>query len=404
MSLLPRRAGLSVLTGLWMVGLFAACQNGKTGSTAVPALSEAQDSGAKPFSGGFSVLGPVPDVRFLEKDSSFIVKGRVLEEHVVGTTEMRGRKTPKLAASVKVDDVLKGKPDASTITIQYAKDPLPVGLQLARGECALFFLRDGIGGSFEFVNLMTAKMRVTSRKIPLVESRKTPIEKLEAELYASLSDPDAEVRKTSLDQMDRLGKKASAAALETIATSSSLEDKGMAYAGLFYLRDYSRLRPAIQFVELPTSDPNTEYWQSRVAASIGVIGDNRWIQALEATKYNQVVKCSAKYLAKQPLDRSVLPLSNPLLSSSNVELRRGAAHALREICDPSTLPALAGSLSDSDRTVQYEAMMGLAALENFPPDLPAPTEDVFNQNPGQYVTKWKQWWESRGKARNFSGT
>ena len=83
-------------------------------------------------------------------------------------------------------------------------------------------------------------------------------------------------------------------------------------------------------------------------------------QAWEATKYMQEITCASTVLAKQPLDRSVLTQLYPLLYSPNVELRRGAAHALRGICDSPSIPVLAQA-----RTVQYDAMMGLAALENF---------------------------------------
>jgi hypothetical protein len=371
-STLLRSGGLPMSIGLLMLCLFAACQNGNISAPSVPAVSQTQDSDDKPLSGVGSVLGPVPDVRPLEKYATLIVKGRVLDVRTVGTTEMRGQKTRDLAASIQVDSVLKGKVEGGTITIRHPKDPLPFGIQLRAGEYALYFLRDGQGGVYTFVNSMTAKMDITSRKVPLADAARTPIEKLKVELFASLSDPAPEVAKTALQQVDRLGRKSSAESLQRIAASRAPENEGMAYAGLIYLRDYSLLRQAIQFAEAPTTDPNVQYWESRIAASIGVIGDNRMRQALEATKYMQEVTCASTILAKQPLDSSVLPRLYPLLSSPNVELRRGAAHALRGICDSSSVPVLAQALNDSDRTVQYDAMMGLAALENFPEEKGTP--------------------------------
>jgi hypothetical protein len=382
-----------------MLCLLAGCQDGKTGSAGVPAASQAQDSVAKQSGGFFSILGSVPDVRFLEKCASLIVKGRVLDVRTVGTTEMRGQKTPELAASIQVDSVLKGKVGGGTITIRHPRDPFPGGIQLRQGEYALYFLKDSQGGVYTFVDPLTAKMNITSRKVPLANAARTPMEKLEAELFASLSDPVPEVARTALTQLDRVGRKSSAEALQTIAASRDPENRGMAYAGLIYLRNYSLLRQAIQFAEAPTTDSNIQYWESRIAASIGVIGDNRMRQALEATKYMQVVRCPSTILAKQPLDSSVLPQLYPLLSSRNVELRRGAAHALRGICDSSSVPVLAQALNDSDRAVQYDAMMGLAALEDFPPDRPAPAETIFNKNPTKYLDGWKSWWETTGKQK-----
>jgi hypothetical protein len=398
-TLLSRRACLSMPIGPLALCLFAACQNGKTISPSVPTTLLAQDSVAERSVGGGSILGPVPDVRFLEKDAALIAKGRILDVHVVGTTEMRGRETQELAASIQVDSVLKGRVEGRTITIRHPKDPFPGGIQLRPRGYALYFLKGSQGGVFTFVNPMTAEMSITSRKVPMAEAARTPIEKLKAELFASLSDPAPEVRRTALEQVERLGKKSSRENLLIIASSKDAQEEGMAYAGLLYLRDYSFLRQAIHFAEVPTTDPNVEYWKSRIAASIGVIGDNRMRQAWEATKYMQEVKCASKVLAKQPLNSSVLPQLFPLLSSPNVDLRRGAAHALRGICDSSTVPALARALNDTDRTVQYDAMMGLAAVENFPSGLPVPSEKDFDQNPSLYVDKWKNWWKSTGEQK-----
>ena len=266
-----------------MLCMLAGCQNGNAGSPGVPAASHAQDSVSKQ-SGGFpntvrSILGSVPDVRFLEKGASLIVIGRVQDVRVVGTTEMRGQKTPELAASIQVDSVLKGKVEGGTITIRHPRDPYPGGIQLKPGADALYFLRGSRGGGYTFVDPITAKMNITSRKVPLANAARTPIEKLKAELFASLSDPAPEVRKTASEQVDRLGRKSSAEALQVIAASGAPENKGMAYAGLLYLRNYSLLRQAIQFAEAPTTDPNLQYWESRITASIGVIGDNRMRQA-----------------------------------------------------------------------------------------------------------------------------
>ncbi|MFC5864427.1 HEAT repeat domain-containing protein [Acidicapsa dinghuensis] len=398
-STFPRLAGLSMPVGLLILCLLAGCQSENTGSPSVLAASQAQDSVGEQSGGISSILGSIPDVRFLDKCSSLIVKGRVLDVRVVGTTEMRRQKTSELEASIQVDSVFKGEIGGGTITIRHPKDPYPRGIQLVPGGYGLYFLKRGQGDFNIFVDPLTAKMNITSRKVPLANAERTPIEKLTVELFASLSDSAPDVRKTALEQVNRLGRKTSAEALRTIAASKSPENKGMAYAGLIYLRDYSLLRQSIQFAEAPTTDPDAQYWESRIIASIGVIGDNRFLQALEATKYMHEVKCSSRVLVKQPLDSSVLPQLDALLSSPNVELRRGAAHALRGICDPSSVPVLAQALNDSDRTVQYDAMMEIAAVEDFPSGLPAPSEKVFDENPAPYIDRWKNWWKAVDKRK-----
>jgi len=379
----------------------AGCGNGKTGPLDALAAAQTQKPKTDGQNGVFmgSVLGAVPDVRFLEKSSSVIVKGRVLDVQAVGTTEMRGQKTPELAASIQVDSVLKGEVRDGRVSIVHPKDPFPGGVQLSQGDYALYFLKKGQSGSYTFVDPLTAKMNITSRKTPLASAARTPMEKLKVELFASLSDPAAAVAETATKQVLLVGRESSVEFLQRIAASKVPENEGMAYAGLIHLGDYSLLRQAIRFAETPSADTDSQYWQSRIAASIGAIGDNRVRQALDVTKYMRKVTCASTALAEHPLDPSVLPQLYPLLLSQNVGLRRGAAHALRAICDPSSADVLAQALNDSDRTVQYDAMMGLAALENFPPSIPAPSEDIFNENPAKYLKSWKDWWDSTGKQK-----
>jgi HEAT repeats len=140
-----------------------------------------------------------------------------------------------------------------------------------------------------------------------------------------------------------------------------------------------------------------QYWNARVADAIGDIGNFQIRRALEAGGDQRSAYCPSR--TKIPFDRSVPPLLDSLLSSPNVELRRVAAHALRGICDPSSARFLVGALNDSDRAVQYDAMMGLAALEDFPTDRPAPAASIFNANPAKYLDNWKSWWETGGRQK-----
>ena len=99
------------------------------------------------------------------------------------------------------------------------------------------------------------------------------------------------------------------------------------------------------------------------------------------------------------MDGPVLNSLHSLLSSSKVELRRAAVHSLRGICDPSSAKFLVDALSDSDRKIQYDALQGLAALENFPAENPAPDTSAFNANPAKYLESWKVWWGQVGMRK-----
>jgi hypothetical protein len=72
--------------------------------------------------------------------------------------------------------------------------------------------------------------------------------------------------------------------------------------------------------------------QSDFAEAIGEIGDNRLLQVMKEDGYRHSDVCASR--SKVPFDNSVLFQLHRLLFSWNEDLRRGAAHALRGICDP----------------------------------------------------------------------
>jgi hypothetical protein len=217
--------------------------------------------------------------------------------------------------------------------------------------------------------------------------------KLEAELFASLSDPDRIVAQTALRQVANLEKVRSTQALRKIATSSDPESQSLAYAALINLGDYSLLDQAIKFSEEHVDQ------MDGIPYAVDLIGDKRIMEASKATG-NPDLACPSK--TGLPFDRSVLPLLHSSLSSPNTDLRRATVHALRGICDPSSARFMVRALDDSDRDVQYEAMMTLGALEDYPAELPAPATGVFNGNPTKYLNAWKNWWETAGKRKYAS--
>jgi HEAT repeat protein len=79
-----------------------------------------------------------------------------------------------------------------------------------------------------------------------------------------------------------------------------------------------------------------------------------------------------------------------LLRSSDVNVRRAAAAALRNTQNRAAIPSLAqGALQDSDREVQYEAVIGLAEITGMNGDW-APTYGAFLKEPQRYVDHWRE--------------
>ena len=321
--------------------------------------------------GGTAYPTPVLNVRYLAERSGVIVKGRVLEVNETGTieepTENGSLTFHEMAASFQVDSVLKGNVEAKVITVEFLENPEVLALTLEQNEYALLFLKSGQDGKYSFAVPQVGKMAITSQNVPLAETAQTTAGKLEAELMASLSDPDREVARTALEQVGDLGSVRSTQAIRDIASGGAPDIQGIAYRALLGLGDYSLLDQAIRYAEEPAQELDLQRQQLGVVEAIGDIED-----------------------------RSAVPALNSLLASPSVNLRRAAAKALRAIGDPSSARFLVRALDDSDRDVQYDAGMALAGLAGASPDN-APARDVFDRSPAKYLGKWKSWWETSGK-------
>ena len=317
---------------------------------------------------------PVQNVRYLEGQSTLIVKGRVLTVNQLGTIKKPtgdGALTfQQMTASVQVDEVLKGTLGSGVVTVEFLRNSGGLTTTLDQDEYALLFLTAAPDGGYTFADPQIGKMPITSRNVPAAGASQTTAGKIEAELFASLCDPNREVSRTALVQVANLGSVQSTQAIRNIATAGDPEFQGLAYAALLRLGDYSLLNQAIRFAEQPGQDLEVTRQQFGVAEAIGDIQN-----------------------------RSVLPALNSLLSSPSVSLRRAAAKAMRGMSDPSSAPFLVRALQDSDADVQYNAVMALAAMAGASAEN-APARDSFNQDPAKYLGYWTNWWQASGKGKN----
>jgi hypothetical protein len=310
-----------------------------------------------------------------------------------------------MTASIHVDRVLKGSVDSQVVAIEYQGYPhteksntvFPSRYNLLDNQYGLIFLTRKKDGIYTFADPYQGLVPITSRTVRLIETAHTAKEKVQAELFASLSDANPNIAKAALAQVQLLGVEQFITPLHGLASATEPESQGLAFAALIKLGDYSLLGPTINFVEKPTDDPSIQYWKGRITDAIRDIGYDQIRKALQAGADKQSAYCPSRTTI--PFDRSVPPLLDSLLSSQNLDLRRAAAHALRGICDPSSARFLASALDNSDRHVQYDAMMGLAALEQFPVDRPAPAWDIFDESPAKYLDAWKIWWTATGKQK-----
>jgi hypothetical protein len=332
---------------------------------------------APPTGGATSRPAPGPrNVRDLAEQATVIVKGRVLEVSDVGTVEKQASAFRDLRVSFQVDSVLKGKVAAKVITVEIFENRDDWWrFTLNRNEYALLFLTGGQNGRYTFPDPRSGKMPITSQDVPLADAAQTTAGKLEAELFASFSDPDQKVARVALEQVGSLRRVLSTQPIRDIANHGAPEFQGLAHIALLKLGDYSLWNRAVAFAEQPVQDRELRRLQFGVARAIGHIED-----------------------------RSVAPALNALLSSPAVILRRAAAQSLRHIGDPSSARFLVRALDDGDHDVQYDAMMGLGALVRYSHDAPdAPALGVFDTDPAKYLGAWKNWWETSGKRKYESG-
>ena len=336
-----------------------------------PAAPSDPDGQATVAGGATGYPMPVPNVRYLEEQSTLIVKGRVLTVNVLGSVKKpadNGALTlQQMTASIKVDSVLKGTLAGGVVNVEFLRNPDVLATTLDENEYALLFLTRVADGRYTFADPQVGKMPITSRNVSLAGTAQTTAGKIEAVLFASLSDPNREVARAALVQVANLGSVQSTQAIRNIATAGDPEFQGLAYVALLRLGDYSQLTQAIRYAEQPSQDLQVRRQQFGVAEAIGDIQN-----------------------------RSELPALNSLLASQSVSLRRAAAKALRGMSDPSSASFLVRALGDSDADVQYDAVMALAAIAGASAEN-APARDIFDQDPAKYVGYWKNWWQASHK-------
>jgi len=101
-------------------------------------------------------------------------------------------------------------------------------------------------------------------------------------------------------------------------------------------------------------------------------------------------------------DPALAPLIDPLLDTNVYEWRRDALLALREMRSIAHIYRFAAALDDKDPYIQYYGVTGLAwTLRAHGQDLTpgwGGTVQDFRGNAHRYLSFWKNWWETEGRA------
>jgi HEAT repeat protein len=86
--------------------------------------------------------------------------------------------------------------------------------------------------------------------------------------------------------------------------------------------------------------------------------------------------------------KQCIPALAELLSSQDVEVRRAAAYALREVADATAIPLYKQALYDADSEVRYHAVTSLADVTK---SFEYPSTEKFRTNEQRYLDYWRNW-------------
>jgi hypothetical protein len=313
------------------------------------------------------------DLADLVAQSDVVLVGRVLTLQASGSkvTVIIGGHPVELqpyAASVQVVRTLKGSVSKATIVVRYYEPNVDIGYQpLGVNLVGCFFLQAEVAGVFDIVN---PRVPCAVALPPVPQSLgSSPLDKTLAEIRGAIfhSSTPIDVKEDAIrvlgEAVEFPGAAAGIDVLREVALNSSSPVSLHAVAVLLRRNDLTGLPAAVLALQSPSQM------------------DEGLVIQLASSLHNGVV------------DSSALSSVATLRSSANIEVRRGAVGAMRNMACAEAVPFLVSALSDSDQEVRYDAMMGIASFAQLSGDHDdmAPTMDTFGLNEGLYLDYWRAW-------------
>jgi hypothetical protein len=312
---------------------------------------------------------PHLDVPNLCDKADLVVIGRVVGHQRLGTTSLGPGEGNMLAslmlARVDVEKVLKGHLDTPSVTFRFVLPYEGIGYRgVSDGRFGIFFLR-WVEEGYHVLDPYYPYVPAAPGAPPVAGNC---VDKTTGELaHVFVSrDPSAQSRWTRWEAVRAL--ETVPTPLASTALRAATEDKDplvrvWAISALVSRGDISMLEQVEKLGTIPP-DPRVENLTARLGSAIERVRDKRAIPQLAR-----------------------------LLHSEDVNIRRGAAAALRNIHDGAVIMPLTQALYDSDRDVQYQAVIGLAEIMGAGSEW-APAYDTFLNDQGHYLTHWRDWAKS----------
>jgi HEAT repeats len=321
----------------------------------------------------------VPDLNLAElaTGSDLIAVGQVVAVRDEGPTTVSFQGSLLTARSfvarLKVQTILKGQSKSSRISVRFSLPQAPIGYRgIPSDQFGVFFLRQA-DDDYEIFDPYHPFV-VAAQGAPRTDG--APLELVTAELAYVFVSPQstAQTRRGSVEALRTLQTPAATAALRLGARETDINTRLLAVSALIERGDISFLRSAVQALVSPSRslDPYLAYRLAR-AIEFGV----------------------TKFGVNEP--EGICELT-PLLAASDVRTRRAAAGALRSTRAHGAIGPLTKALMDSDREVQYQAVIGLAEITGGPTEW-SPAYDTFLKDQKRYLDHWRDWAKSLNQRK-----
>ena len=273
-----------------------------------------------------------------------------------------------MAAELNVEHVLKGNFGGRPLTIHFLWPDEGIGYKIiVSGTFGIFFLRGG-DDAYEVADSYHAY-------VPAVPGFPAVGGSCLEQVVAGLADvfqargsaiPDRWIRWDAVNALGTVKEPSATAALEAAARDEDLLVRVWAIRALI-ARDYLPALKLAGKVRVVGPVPGTENLTASLGATISGVKDPK-----------------------------AVPLLLPLLSSTDVNVRRGAAGALANIPDLRALGPLGEALYDPDHDVRYYAVVGLGKITG--QNQWTPSIATFNRNEKKLLEHWRGWARAHGYA------
>ncbi len=315
------------------------------------------------ISSAFAAVVPVPDVEKLTEQSTLIVVGELTstQRDIRATTvDFNNRRINVRVqrGTFRIDQVLKGDHQPSSVTVEFAVPDRPLGWSVPPEHAyGLFFFKD-TGGTFELTDVYHAWVPVP-RGISVTAN--TPLEGVVEVLGEVISIPDSnrDMKQIALWYLEFGKSEASTRALRAVITNAD-PIVGLNAARALMLRGDVSGFEVIKRAFLPGPQSLPNQLEETVPNAIGIgIRDPKSIPDLEE-----------------------------LLSSSSRYMRRGIVMALMRTGSPDALNGLRRALADVDAEVRYYGVLGAARITR--DAAMTPSMEQFRADEIKYLSYWRE--------------